>query len=214
MQILKPYIKHLTGPLCLLISVLQTFIYEQPHFYTLFSIGFYLIFLDLYEVMTRKKFFHGWGRKEKWLYYIVLFAASVFTDFCGIKLGYWIYPHYTQVDTFLKYVFEWTIALSYHLVSLMVGIEFFKRLKLSESVSFFLSLFVIVTLVGFITETFNIFVYSWRVISMPFSNYMIVPYFLVFQTIGYWLMAIIPWLIYIIIFKKDTERKEPVTDKH
>ncbi len=111
-------------------------------------------------------------------------------------------------DTFLKYVFEWTIALSYHLVSLMVGIEFFKRLNLSESVSFFLSLFVIVTLVGFVTETFNIYVYSWRVISMPFSNYMIGPYFLVFQTIGYWLMAIIPWLIYILIFKKGFRKAE------
>lgn len=208
MKNLKQYIKHSSGPLCLLISVFQTFIFKQPHFYTLFSIGFYLIFLDLYEIVSRKKFFQGWGKKEKSLYYLFLLGASVFTDFCGMKLGYWMYPHYTDLDTFLKYVFEWTIALSYHLVSLMVGIEYFKRLKLSESVSFFLSLFLIVTVVGFITETFNIFVYSWRVLSMPFSNYMIGPYFLIFQTVGYWLMAIIPWLIYIIILRKSYKKAE------
>ncbi len=208
MENIKQYIRHLTGPLCLLISAVQTFTYRQPHFYTLFSIGFYLILLDLYEIVTRKKFFHGWGKRERSKYYIVLFAASVFTDICGIKLGYWIYPHYTQADTFLKYVFEWTIALSYHLVSLMVGIEFFKRLKLSESVSFFLSLFIIVTMVGFITETFNLHVYSWQVLSMPFSNKRIGPYFIVFQTLGYWLMALIPWIIYIAIFKNRYGRTE------
>ncbi len=208
MKRFKFYIKHLTGPVCLVISVVQTFIFKQPHFYTLFSIGFYLIFLDLYEIITRRNFFHEWGKREKFLYYVVLFAASIFTDFCGMKLGYWIYPHYSNDDTFLKYVFEWTIALSYHLVSLMVGIEFFKRLKLSESVSFFLSLFVIVTIVGFITETFNVCVYSWKVISMPFSNLMIGPYFLVFQTIGYWLMAIIPWLIYIVIYRRRYRKAE------
>ena len=58
---------------------------------------------------------------------------------------------------------------------------------------------IVVTPVGFLTESLNLNVYSWRVLNMPFSNFKIGDFFLIFQTLGYWLMALIPYGIYLLI---------------
>jgi multidrug transporter EmrE-like cation transporter len=50
--------------------------------------------------------------------------------------------------------------------------------------------------VGLFTEALNMQVQSWVVLSMPVSDYQIGGFYVIFQTLGYWLMALIPYLLY------------------
>jgi hypothetical protein len=125
-----------------------------------------------------------------------------------MALGYWEYPHYGYEDELRKYLLEWAVALLYHMVSLLLGIELFRRLNLSQSTVFFLAMVVVVTPVGFVTEALNIQVYSWRVLSMPITDLRIGDYYLVFQTVGYWTMALIPYGIYVLFDSMIKEGRE------
>ena len=122
-----------------------------------------------------------------------------------MHIGYWEYPHYGLSDQVRKYVFEWTIALFYHFVGLVVGIEVLVRLGIERRVAFLISLLVFVTLIGFVTESLNLRVYSWRINRMPISNARVGEYFLVFQTVGYWLMALIPYGLYELTGRLDVK---------
>ena len=87
----------------------------------------------------------------------------------------------------------------YHFLSLEFGIEVFRKLGAKKTGAFWLSLFLVVTVFGLITESLNQQVHSWRVTSMPFTNFRIGNYYIVFQTIGYWLMALIPYALYEVV---------------
>lgn len=123
-----------------------------------------------------------------------------------MRVGYWAYPHYGKSDQVRKYIFEWSVALFYHFVALVAGIELFKRRGIDFKRSFILSLLLVVTAVGFLTESLNLQVFSWKVISMPITNLRIGNYFIVFQTIGYWLMALIPYALYRLCEKHQQAR--------
>jgi hypothetical protein len=114
-----------------------------------------------------------------------------------MRLGYWEYPHYDTADDLRKYILEWAIALLYHMVSLLIGIQLFKRFFLHRTTAFFMGMLAVVTPVGFLTESLNLHVESWKVLTMPLSNMKIGDFFVVFQTLGYWLMALIPYMLYL-----------------
>lgn len=135
-------------------------------------------------------------------FWAALLVASILIDVVGIRLGYWYYPDYvTTFDTLLKFIFEWCIALMYVTLAFLIGVAILKKHKVRTWLAYVGSLFLFVIPVGFITEFFNHISPSWVVIQMPFSNYAIDGYFLVFQTLGYWLMALIPWIIYLLVVK-------------
>ena len=184
------------GIICTLLSMYQLIVLELASFYTLFSIGMTLTLSCAYHSLAGKRLFTGWGIGPVAVFWVFMILVSIAIDLTGITAGYWEYPHYGKADQVRKYVFEWGVALFYHFVTLVIGVEVFKKAGVGLIPSLVLSLIVFVTGIGFITESLNLRVYSWRVTSMPLSNYRFGGYFLVFQTIGYWLMAIIPYAVY------------------
>lgn len=185
-----------TGAVCTAVSMYQLVVLELAHFYAMFSLGVSLLLSATYALITRKQLFHGWNIRRMVTFFLLLLASSVFIDRLGMHAGFWEYPHYGADDVVRKYVFEWTVALFYHFVALEIGIELFTRLGANRRVALLLSLLIIVTCVGFVTESLNLRVHSWRVLRMPITNLRFGNYYLVFQTFGYWLMALIPYRLY------------------
>lgn len=186
----------LAGIVCTAVSMYQLYVLGHAHFYALFSLGTTLLFSAAYATFSGRHVFHGWSWRRITTYFVLLLGLSVIIDKVGMAAGFWEYPHYDGSDAVRKYIFEWTIALFYHYVALLVGIELIMRLGAEYHTALVVSLLLVVTIVGFITETLNLQVYSWRVTSMPITNVRIGNYFLVFQTIGYWLMALIPYWLF------------------
>jgi hypothetical protein len=186
----------LTGILFLFISLYQNFVLDRADFYTVFSVGMFLLLLAAYHSLPNARLFRNWRSADILRFFIVLTVLSILIDIAGMSLGYWTYPHYGARDLVRKYLFEWSVALLYHMLCLLIGREIFAFLGFNDRISLFLSLLVFVTLIGFITESLNLQVHSWQVMKMPFTNRKIGDYFLIFQTIGYWLMALIPYYIY------------------
>lgn len=188
----------IVGIACLVGSLVQLLVLKQAHFYTLFSVGMSVLLGTTYNRLSSRRLFTDWRPTHVLAFFLALFGLSVVIDRIGLYIGYWEYPHYEAADEVLKYLFEWAIALFYHLLALLIGVEILKRWRIEGVTGFVLGLLLLVTPVGLLTESLNIQVYSWRVVSMPISNYRIGGYFLVFQTIGYWLMAIIPYALFAI----------------
>lgn len=187
----------MAGFILLIISLLQLFILKQAHFYALFSLGLFLIFLATYERLAGKKLFNRWKFKNHFLFWTSLLLVSILIDKIGLFLGYWVYPHYSNFfDDILKYTLEYAIALAYIMIAFLIGFELFKKLRINKIFSYILSLIIFVVLLGIITEFLNLQIGSWKVLNMPFTNYQISNFFVIWQTIGFWLMAIIPFIIY------------------
>ena len=184
------------GIVCTLISIYQLVELGLARFYTLFSIGMSLLLSSIYHMFSKDRLFADWSTSQISAFWMAMLIVSLVIDSIGMHVGYWDYPHYGRSDLVRKYIFEWGVALFYHFVALVAGIELFKRKGLDYGISLILSLFVFVTAVGFLTESLNLRVRSWQVMSMPITNLRIGGYFIVFQTIGYWLMALIPYTLY------------------
>lgn len=156
----------------------------------------FLLLLAAYHALADARLFRDWRSADIFRFFVALTVLSILIDLAGMALGYWTYPHYGVQDLLRKYLFEWSVALLYHMLCLLIGREIFAALGFNDKISFLLSMLVFVTLIGFITESLNLHIYSWKVVKMPFSSRKIGEYFLVFQTLGYWLMALIPYYIY------------------
>jgi len=184
------------GVFLFLFGVFLSVIQKEPHFYTPFSFGLALIFLEIQKFVRKNPLFGNWTMKNYTTFFILLLATSITVDQIGLILGYWAYLSYTTLfDHIIKYVFEWTVPLIYFMSALIIGKEFLNK-KLSPELSFICSLTVFITIIGFFTEYINLFSNSWTILKMPFTNYKIGSYFIIFQSLGYWLMAIIPYSIY------------------
>lgn len=186
------------GIVLFLASLVQAFVYDWAHYYTFFSLGLFFIFLEIYRGVKGKGVFEGWKSWQFVLFWAMLLVACIFIDVLGVDAGYWVYPDYAFLfDDVLKYVFEWAVALVYFMVGLMLGMGVCKKyFGLGDAVSFFVSLFVFVGILGMLTEWVNLFVGSWVVLDMPISDFKVGDFFVVFQTFGYWTIAVVPYLIY------------------
>lgn len=205
------------GIIFFLIGIYLTVFEKEPHFYTFFSIGLFIIFLLIYNNLAKVPFFYKWDKNKFMLFWIVMLGLSIIIDRIGMALGYWVSRYVTVTSEIIKYVFEWAVALIYIQLFFMIGVLLFRKLKFGYYTSIILSLLIFSTAIGFVTEYFNLFSDSWIVLSMPFTNYKIGDYFVVFQTLGYWVMAIIPFITYILVdnIKKLTDPKyfEPKKQK-
>lgn len=194
------------GTCCTLISFYQLIVLDLASFYTLFSIGMSLILTIIYRRVANKKLFLSWRHGHVIMFWLLLLLVSILIDRIGMQIGYWEYPHYGETDQARKYLFEWAAALFYHLLAFLIGVHVFRKLGAETVWAAGLSLVIFVTIIGLITESLNIQVYSWKITKMPFSNYRIGEYFLVFQTLGYWLMAIIPYALFVGLKKLATRQ--------
>ena len=195
------------GICCTIISIYQLIVLGLASFYSLFSIGMSLLLTIIYRKITKARLFDSWRMGHVLFFWSLLLLVSILIDHIGMQIGYWEYPHYEQTDQARKYLFEWTVALFYHLLAFLIGIHAFRKIGAEFPWATGLSLVIFVTAIGFITESLNLQVYSWRVTKMPFTNYQIGEYFLIFQTIGYWLMAIIPYALFWMINKLATRQQ-------
>ena len=176
----KQTLLFILGLLTLLIALYQNFVLKLPYFYALFSVGMSILLYIAYRRVSSEPLFKHWTFLHGTAFIVLLLAACVAIDHIGMALGYWEYPHYDNNDVVRKYTFEWAVALFYHLLSLLVGMRLFERKGASPPRAFAYSMLVVVTLVGFLTEFLNLHVYSWRVLSMPLTDFRIGEYFLIF----------------------------------
>lgn len=141
-----------TGAACTVVSLYQLLVLGLARFYAMFSIGTTLVFTVVYSLVSQRRVFDGWGIRRVMLFFLLLLGSSVLIDRTGMQIGYWEYPHYDADDTVRKYLLEWMIALFYHFIALALGIELFTRRGMDHRLSFVMSLLVVVTAVGFVTE--------------------------------------------------------------
>ncbi len=188
-------LSYIVGIILVLVGIFLT-IRKEPHFYTFFSIGALLILFQVNKSLSKEQLFHKWKAKNHLVFWIMLIVASIIIDLIGMHLGYWTYTYSTTFDEVLKYVFEWAIAMSYITLAFLIGFNLFRKLNFSKPISTILSMMIFVITIGLITEYLNHFSNSWIIMSMPITNYKIGNFFIVFQTIGYWLMVVITSIIY------------------
>jgi len=184
---------YLIGGILVLLGMYLSIFQKEPHFYTFFSLGFLIIFYNIYQSIKKEKLLRN--KKEFLLFSVILLVECILIDQVGMYLGYWTYQYTSFFDNLIKYIFEWAIPFVYSMLLLMTGKEIFKK-KFNERTSFVLSLLIFITLFGLFTEYINLFSDSWIVLDMPISNYKVGEFFVVFQTIGYWLISFIPWITY------------------
>lgn len=185
----------LFGVVLVLLGVYQSVFLREPHFYSAFSIGLFLIFYFALNSI-KKNPFNKWNYGKIGSFFFVILLVSIVIDIIGIKLGYWSYPFYDSLyDNLLKYAFEWTVPLIAYMFAFMFGVELFNK-RYSAVKSVFLSLILFVIPLGLITEYINSFSSSWIISGMPLLNYFIGPFNLGFVIFGYCLMALITYYVY------------------
>lgn len=187
----------IVGIILFIAGIVLAVIYQHPHFYASFSLGLFILLLISYNSISKEKIFSDWRWKKFLVYFVIMLISVIAIDQIGILLGYWAYPQFnTLSDEIVKYLFEYVVPFLYLMLFFMIGIRIFEKINLNYKLSFFLSLIVFSTLIGLFTEYINSFANSWQVLSMPISNFQVNSFFLVWQTIGYWLMALVPFAIY------------------
>lgn len=194
-KIEKKFLFFVIGIVLVLFGIYLSVFKKEPHFYTFFSIGMLVLLIVIYNFISKRKIFDKWKIKQCVFFFVVLVISCIIIDKIGMHLGYWRYNYSTLFDEILKYLFEWATPLIYFMVVLIIGLKIFEK-KVPYWFAFLLSLIIFVIPLGLFTEWINLFSDSWIVLSMPFSNFKIGNFFIVFQIIGYPLMAIIPFIIY------------------
>lgn len=185
------------GAILLVIGMSLAVVWREPHFYTFFSVGAFILLEAWYHKLYRERLFAKWGIQRKLVYFVLVLLASIVVDKLGLALGYWTYPSYLGWgDEVLKFIFEWVVALTYVMLAFLVGLAFFKQRGASKLSQWLGALLIFVIPVGLVTEYFNHFANSWVVTGVPFTNLAFGGYFLIFQTLGYSTMTLIPWVIY------------------
>ncbi|AQT69410.1 hypothetical protein STSP2_02599 [Anaerohalosphaera lusitana] len=188
----KPYSLLAFGTLMVLASIPPALFFDYAHYYTFFSIGMLLVMMGLYELQTDRGLFSSWKPRQHIVFWGGTIAVCIFLDQFGLDAGYWHYPWYSNVfDEILKYVFEWAVPFVYLGFGLLIGENFLHKRGVGRVTAFLVSLLVFVTALGIFTEFFNLYVYSWKITDMPFTDAKVGGFFVMFQTFGFWAMAII-----------------------
>jgi len=196
------------GIILLIISIFLATVFSYSHYYSFFSIGLFILFLELHKLIFKRNLFNNWHIRQHVIFWTTLIVVSYFLDQFGLDAGYWVYPHYSTIfDEIIKIVFEWAVPFVYLMIVLIIGTNIFRK-KFRLSTSFMLSLILFVTIAGLLTEWVNLSVFSWKIIDMPISDYKIGEYYIIFQTFGYWSMAVISYLLLILTerFKKNENK--------
>lgn len=179
---------YLIGIILFLFGIYMSVSLKNPHFYTPFSIGLFIITLNIYNSLAKKPLFNKWKAKQYTLFSIMLIIACFIIDEIGIYLNFWNYPNYSTItDEILKILFEYAVPFLYFMLILLIGTILIRKLRINNHLSFILSLLILVPLALLFTEVINYFSSSWQVTGIPS---------IIWFSIGSWLMAIVPLIIY------------------
>lgn len=188
------------GILLVLSGIYLSVFKKEPHFYTPFSIGILIMLFAVYNFISKKNLFDKWQLKQYFIFSAGLIFACIIIDKIGLSLSYWTDNYVLFFDIIIKYIFEWAVPFVYLMFGLIIGMKVFEK-KFDYRIAFVLSLIFFVIPLGFFTEWINLFSHSWTVLSMPISNFKIKNFFIIFQIIGYPIMAIVPFVIYKLVEK-------------
>jgi|SRR3989339_114416 len=178
---------YVIGIILFLIGIFMSLYQQNPNFYTPFSIGLLIITLNIYNTLAKRPLFNKWKTKQHFVFWALLIIASIIIDQIGMWLNYWYYPYYSGIlDETIKILFEYSVPLVYFMLILLIGTILINKTKINLTLSFILSLLILVPLTLFFTEYINSFSDSW-IVNLPE---------IIWFSLGSWLMAIVPLIIY------------------
>lgn len=184
------YLELFAGIFLLIFGVYSSVVLNNPHFYTPFSIGSFLISLGLYRLLVKKSFFDKWNIRSHIIFWSLLCLACLIVDRIGIALDYWHYPYYSgALDEIIKITLEYAIPLASFAVFAFLVFELINKKLLNKFLSYSISIITTSSLILILTEYVNSFSDSW-VVTLPL---------IIWFTVGAWFMALIPMVIYKII---------------
>lgn len=195
-----PHIKFSIGILLTIWGILLAIINHNKYFYIIFSLGLLIITWKTYNKISKRKFFNNFKPKHKIIFWATLIISSIIIDYIGTLLGYWTGAFFTSFEMSMKYIFQWAIPFMGIMFFILIGKEIFQR-KFPKTTSLFLSIIIFGTILGFFMEYLNQFSQSWIILKMPLTNQRVGQFFLIFQTVGYWIMGMIPYTLHLIIKK-------------
>lgn len=198
----------LFGWLSFITGLVLAIFFREPHFYAPFSLGLVLILHSAYRRYSGKHLFANWNWNTVASYLTGLLLFSIVADRIGMAMGYWHYPEYDSLlDYSIQYAFEYVAAMLYIMLVFMIGLEFFRRRGLGGFMALVLSLVTFTIFAGLFTEFFNSYANSWVLTGMPFSNARIGRFWLVFVTLGYWILSLVPYTFYRLLDKYMVSRE-------
>lgn len=191
----------LTGVFFFVLGVIRSVVYSDPHFYSYLSIGLVILSFLAYIYYTGSNPFESWSYKEFISYSLLLLLFAFITDYLGVNVfGFWEYPFYDSLLNWsVQKTLEFALPLVYIQLFFMLGCRFFEKRGVNEYMAIVLSLLTFSIATGVLTEFVNSYADSWRILSMPISNAEIAGFSVVFTTIGYWIMALVPYAFYLVI---------------
>ncbi len=174
--------------------------FQNKYFYSVFSLGILIVSWKIYNSISEKPLFHKFKTKHHLIFWIDIIIISIIIDYIGTKIGYWKVS-FVGMEGIIKYFPHWAIPM----VSLMIIFLIFKKVlekkKTNKIISPIISLTIPITILGIVSEYLNFFGNAWLIQSMPITDIKIGPYYLIFQTIGFWILTLIPYIEYKLIKK-------------
>lgn len=182
------------GFLFTLYGLFDAFYLNNPHFYTYYSIGLAILSIQLYTYLFGFPF-KNWNYKQSGVYISFLLLFPIITDYLGMSFGFWDYPSYiTLMDWIIQKIFEFSVSLLYIQFLFMIGYKLLLK-KFEYYTAFLFSLFFPI-IIGILTEFPNVFADSWVILNLPFSNFQIGPFYVVWITFGYFILCLFPHYVY------------------
>jgi hypothetical protein len=197
---IKKIIIQITGIILIIIGIILAIQYQNKYFYAILSTGILITSWKIYNSTSQKKFFHNFKKEHKIIFWLDLIIISIIIDFIGTKIGYWK-GSFMGIEGILKYPPEWVIPMVSTMFIFLIFKKIFQQQGINKYISAIISLTIFVTIFGIGIEYLNSFGQAWIIQSMPITNIKIGNFYLIFQTIGFWTIALIPFIEYKLIQK-------------
>lgn len=196
----KNTITYISGITLILLGIILAIIFQSKYFYAILSIGILITFWKIYNSTSEKKLFHNFKTKHHLIFWADLIITSIIIDFIGTKLGYWK-GSFMGIEGILKYPPEWVIPMVSTMIIFLIFKKIFQQKGINKYLSAIISLTIFITIFGIGIEYLNSFGQAWIIQSMPITNIKVGNFYLIFQTIGFWIIALIPFIEYKLIQK-------------
>lgn len=176
-------------------GILMAAAYREPHFYAPFSVGLALLGWAILQWL-RIKMFSGWGWPQYVTFFAGLLAFAFLADWLGMKLDYWIYPNYhTIFDWTIQKLFEFVVPMLSLFFILKIGLELWAK-HTARTLALAASLVTFILPLAVATQYLGSLAHSWVVLKMPLTSASLGPFSVIFTTVGYWILASVPYTIY------------------
>jgi hypothetical protein len=194
------------GAALLLIGVLMALIGQEPHFYAPFSVGLALLGWYILRIKLQVKIFQEWRWPHFALFFICLLVFATIADHFGVSRGWWAYPSYhTFFDWTVQKVFEFAAPMLYLFFFLKIGEQLWQKYA-SRPAALAASAITIVLPLAIITQLLDSAAHSWVVLHMPVTSAHIGSVSIIFTTLGYWILAFVPYALHAAIGRATMQK--------